>query len=70
MISMLQVCYMPVTPTPYHEQVALDLIKAGADLEKQLNSGHTALMLACQNGHSEVCAHVRCPLQLYVLSCL
>ena len=55
---------------PHHEQVARVLIKAGADLEKQTNSGSTALMLACQNGHNEVCTHVRYPLQLYVRSCL
>ena len=48
---MFHVCLLHL---PHHEQVALDLIKAGADLEKQIDSGHTALMLACQNGHSEV----------------
>ena len=37
-----------------HEQVALDLIKAGSDLEKQAANSFTALMLACQNGHNKV----------------
>ena len=45
---------MSVTLLPNHEQVALELIKAGANLEAQMNQGFTALMLACQNGHSEV----------------
>ena len=39
-----------------HEQCALALIKAGANLEAQIiSSGHTALMLSCQNGY-ELCA--------------
>ena len=37
-----------------HELVARDLIKAGADLEKQTAKGSTALMLAAQNNHDRV----------------
>ena len=36
------------------EQVARALIKNGANLEAQMNSGHTALMLSAQNGHEQV----------------
>ena len=43
-----------LTPNFCLEQVALALLKAGADLEKQSAKGNTALMLSCQNGHSEV----------------
>ena len=42
-------------PDPTHlEQVALELIKANANVEAQQNEGITALMLSCQNGHLEV----------------
>ena len=45
---------MSVTLLPNHEQVALDLLKAGVELEKQILDGATALILACQNGHVQV----------------
>ena len=51
---------MSVTLLPNHEQVALDLIKAGADIEKPNNNGWTPLMKACSNGHSEVCIAFLC----------
>ena len=42
-------------PDPTHlEQVALALIEAKADLEKQSAKGNTALILSCQNGHERV----------------
>ena len=37
-----------------HEQVARDLLKAGAVVSAQTNTGGTALMLAAQNGHEQV----------------
>ena len=37
-----------------HDPCVHALIMAKADLEKQTAKGFTALMLACQNGHSEV----------------
>ena len=45
---------MSVTICPNHEQVALNLLEKGANLEAQANKGWTALMLACQDGHNEV----------------
>ena len=36
------------------------MIEAKANLEAQENKGFTPLILACQNGHSEVRASVRC----------
>jgi|LauGreSuBDMM15SN_2_FD.fasta_scaffold747288_1 ankyrin repeat protein len=38
-----------------HAHVARELIKAGANLEAQISSGHTALRIAAQNGH-DLCA--------------
>jgi ankyrin repeat protein len=37
-----------------HEQVARDLLKAGAAVGAQNNAGFTALMIAAQNGHEQV----------------
>ena len=37
-----------------HEQVARDLLKAGAVVGAQNNKGWTALMFAAQNGHEQV----------------
>ena len=37
-----------------HELVARDLIKAGANIEAQMNTCHRALMLSAQNGHELV----------------
>ena len=39
----------------HHEQVAQELLKAGAGVEVQNNQGWTALMYAAQNGHEQVC---------------
>ena len=36
------------------EQCASNLLKANADPNKATNNGYTALMLSCQNGHTEV----------------
>ena len=36
------------------DQVALELLKAGADTEKANNNGWTPLMKACSNGHEQV----------------
>ena len=52
---------MSVTPTPHHEQVARDLIKAGAAVDQVEEDGWTALMFACLNGHVEVRAAVITP---------
>ena len=38
-----------------HEQVARDMIKAGASLESKNKDGFTALMISAQNGH-DLCA--------------
>ena len=45
---------------PNHEQVALHLLVKGAEIDKTDVEGYTALMLACQNGHSEVCIAFPC----------
>ena len=45
---------MSVTLLPNHEQVTRNLLEKGANLEAQQNEGWTALMYACQHGHSEV----------------
>ena len=45
---------MSVTLLPNHEQVALDLLKAGANVVHKNLKGWTALMYASQNGHAEV----------------
>ena len=53
--SLHDILCMSVTFCPNHEQVALELIKTGANLEAQQNGGFTALMLSAQNGH-DLCA--------------
>ena len=35
----------------HHEQVALELLKAGADANHAASNGRTAMMLAAQNSH-------------------
>ena len=47
----MYVCYNWI---PHHEQVARELLKAGANLDAQEKQGGTALIAACQNGHTEV----------------
>ena len=37
------------------DQVTRAMIEVGANLEAQQNAGFTALMLASQNGHEQVC---------------
>ena len=49
-------CQLRQLRLPHHEQVALELIKAGADVEKPDNEGFTPLMSSCQNGHEQVAA--------------
>ena len=45
--------HSPILCSHHVEQVSLELIKAGANLEAQISSGHTALMLAAQKGHEQ-----------------
>ena len=51
---------MSVTLLPNHEQVALNLLEKGAEIDKTEEDGWTALMFACQDGHSEVCIAFSC----------
>ena len=43
-----------VSDVTNHEQVVRALLEANANVEAVNNEGWTALMYACQNGHSEV----------------
>ena len=45
--------YMSVTLRPNHEQVAHNLLEAGANVNHQTPKHVTALNLACENGHKE-----------------
>ena len=42
-------------PSHHLEQVALELLKAGAAVDKQGPQEFTALMFASSNGHEQVC---------------
>ena len=42
-------------PSHHHEQVARELLKAGAAVDKQGPQEFTALMFASSNGHEQVC---------------
>ena len=46
-----------VTDVTNDEQVARNLLEAGANIEAALPSGHTSLMLSAQNGHADVRAY-------------
>ena len=51
-----------LTFSPHHvEQVTRVLLENGADLEKKAAKDSTALILARQNGHDEVCSAVSSP---------
>ena len=43
-------------PSHHLEQVTRALLEAKADLEKKTAKGNTALILAAQNGHEQVCS--------------
>ena len=47
-------CQLCQLRLPHHEQVALNLLEKGAEIDKTDEAGCTALMLASQNGHGEV----------------
>ena len=51
-IILFHACLLHLT---HHEQVARELLVAGANIEAVEHKQWTALMFACQNGHSEVC---------------
>ena len=50
----LQYSSIHVLSSHHLEQVARELLKAGADIEKQEHQGMTALLWACNNGHVQV----------------